>query len=104
MVLVCLLTHFTVSAMAVERFLGICHGYFYGRHVTPSRCRYVLAGIWVFCSLFSLLPLFNLASCFSSIPTRGASLTYTSVTTPRPDIASSPPHWDFSLLPTSSPS
>ncbi|ROT73198.1 putative prostaglandin E2 receptor EP4 subtype-like [Penaeus vannamei] len=38
MVLVCTLTHFTLAAMAVERFLGICHGYFYSRNVTPHRC------------------------------------------------------------------
>lgn len=68
MVLFSMLTHFTVSAMAVERFLGICHGYFYSRNVTTSRCRYLLVGIWVFCTVFGLLPLFNIGQLFLQYP------------------------------------
>ncbi|XP_042873344.1 prostaglandin E2 receptor EP4 subtype-like [Penaeus japonicus] len=68
MVLVCTLTHFTLSAMAVERFLGICHGYFYSRNVTPHRCRVLLLSIFVFCLMFSLLPLFNIGQLFLQHP------------------------------------
>ncbi|XP_042238155.1 uncharacterized protein LOC121876805 [Homarus americanus] len=68
MVLVSMLTHFTVSAMAVERFLGICQGYFYSRNVTPTRCRYLLVGIWVFCTAFSLLLLFNVGQVVLQYP------------------------------------
>lgn len=68
MVLVCTLTHFTLAAMAVERFLGICHGYFYSRNVTPHRCRVLLLSIFVFCIMFSLLPLFNIGELFLQHP------------------------------------
>ncbi|KAK8746537.1 hypothetical protein OTU49_017072 [Cherax quadricarinatus] len=68
MVLFSLLTHFTVSAMAVERLLGICHGYFYSRNVTPSRSRFLIVCIWVFCTVFSLLPLFNIGELFLQYP------------------------------------
>ncbi|XP_068235421.1 prostaglandin E2 receptor EP4 subtype-like [Palaemon carinicauda] len=68
MVFISILTHFTVSAMAVERYLGICHGYFYSRNVTPSRCKMVFCGIWTFCFMFSVLPLFNVGHFYLQYP------------------------------------
>ncbi|XP_045614061.1 prostaglandin E2 receptor EP4 subtype [Procambarus clarkii] len=68
MVLFSLLTHFTVSTMAIERFLGICQGYFYSRNVTPSRCRYLMICIWGSCMVFSLLPLFDVGELYLQYP------------------------------------
>ncbi|XP_066972827.1 prostaglandin E2 receptor EP3 subtype-like isoform X2 [Macrobrachium rosenbergii] len=68
MVFISILTHFTVSAMAVERYLGICHGYFYSRNVTPSRCKMVFCGIWIFCFMVSVLPLFSVGQFYLQYP------------------------------------
>ncbi|XP_064096911.1 prostaglandin E2 receptor EP3 subtype-like isoform X2 [Macrobrachium nipponense] len=68
MVFISILTHFTVSAMAVERYLGICHGYFYSRNVTPSRCKMFFCGIWIFCFMVAVLPLFSVGQFYLQYP------------------------------------
>ena len=37
-----LVTHCMVSAMAVERYIGIRHGYYYSKNITTSRARWVV--------------------------------------------------------------
>nr|XP_045614200.1 prostaglandin E2 receptor EP4 subtype-like [Procambarus clarkii] len=59
MMLVSLVTHLLVSTMAVERFLGIRHGYFYNKNITTSRTKLVLLCMWVFSVVFCALPLFG---------------------------------------------
>ncbi|KAA0191878.1 hypothetical protein HAZT_HAZT003853 [Hyalella azteca] len=54
-----LVTHCMVSAMAVERYIGIRHGYYYSKHVTTSRARLLLLGIWLFGVLLCAMPLFG---------------------------------------------
>nr|XP_053647200.1 uncharacterized protein LOC128698817 isoform X2 [Cherax quadricarinatus] len=59
MMLISLVTHLLVSTMAVERFIGIRHGYFYNKNITTSRTKLLLLGIWLFSVLFCALPLFG---------------------------------------------
>nr|XP_045584918.1 uncharacterized protein LOC123747022 isoform X2 [Procambarus clarkii] len=60
MMLISLVTHLLVSTMAVERFIGIRHGYFYNKNITTSRTKLLLLSIWLFSALFCALPLFGL--------------------------------------------
>ncbi|XP_071513792.1 prostaglandin E2 receptor EP4 subtype-like isoform X2 [Panulirus ornatus] len=59
MMLISLVTHLLVSTMAVERFIGIRHGYFYNKNITTSRTKMLLLGMWLFSVLFCALPLFG---------------------------------------------
>ncbi|CAL4163934.1 unnamed protein product [Meganyctiphanes norvegica] len=59
MMLIGMVTHSLVSAMAVERLLGIRHGIWYSKNITPYRTRLLLMIIWVFSILFCALPLFG---------------------------------------------
>ncbi|XP_064096363.1 uncharacterized protein LOC135208152 [Macrobrachium nipponense] len=59
MMLISLVTHLLVSTMAVERFIGIRHGYFYNKNITTSRTKVLLLGIWLFSVLFCAMPLFG---------------------------------------------
>ncbi|XP_042237989.1 uncharacterized protein LOC121876705 isoform X2 [Homarus americanus] len=59
MMLTSLVTHLLVSTMAVERFIGIRHGYFYNKNITTSRTKLLLLGIWLFSVLFCAMPLFG---------------------------------------------
>lgn len=59
MMLISLVTHLLVSTMAIERFLGIRHGYYYNKNITPSRTKLLLLGIWLFSVLFCAMPLFG---------------------------------------------
>ncbi|GAB6022326.1 Prostaglandin E2 receptor EP4 subtype [Chamberlinius hualienensis] len=59
MICIGLITPFTVCTMAIERYLGIRHGYFYKRHVNRSRACQVLLAQWIFVLLFTSLPLFG---------------------------------------------
>lgn len=60
MMLISLVTHLLVSTMAVERFIGIRHGYFYNKNITTTRTKILLLGIWLFSVLFCAMPLFGL--------------------------------------------
>ncbi|KAK3870820.1 hypothetical protein Pcinc_024010 [Petrolisthes cinctipes] len=68
MVLCCLVTHATVTAMAVERFFGICHSCLHRTYITTARCRYVISGIWIFSIAFSLLPLLGVGEFYLQYP------------------------------------
>ncbi|CAL4097800.1 unnamed protein product [Meganyctiphanes norvegica] len=57
MLLVGLVTHCLVSAMAVERYMGIRHGYWYNKHITDFKLKVFLLCMWAFCLLFCALPL-----------------------------------------------
>lgn len=59
MMLISLVTHLLVSTMAVERFIGIRHGYFYNKNITTSRTKMLLLCIWLFSVLFCAMPLFG---------------------------------------------
>ncbi|CAL4106519.1 unnamed protein product [Meganyctiphanes norvegica] len=56
MIMISSVTHFLVAAMSIERFLGICHGYYYSSNVTPYRVRLILAFIWIYSIIFAILP------------------------------------------------
>ncbi|CAL4163168.1 unnamed protein product, partial [Meganyctiphanes norvegica] len=56
MIMISTVTHFLVAAMSIERFLSICHGYYYNSNVTPYRVRLVLASIWIYSIIFAILP------------------------------------------------
>ncbi|XP_050736353.1 prostaglandin E2 receptor EP4 subtype-like [Eriocheir sinensis] len=82
MMLISLVTHFLVSTMAVERFIGIRHGYFYNKNITTTRTKLLLLGIWVFSAVFCSMPLFGVGQyalqypgswCFVNIHVSAAS-------------------------------
>ncbi|CAL4107820.1 unnamed protein product, partial [Meganyctiphanes norvegica] len=69
MMLIVMVTHCLVSAMAIERYLGIRHGYWYSKNVTQSKARTkVIVSIWMFCIFFCMLPLFGLGQYARQYP------------------------------------
>ncbi|CAL4232308.1 unnamed protein product, partial [Meganyctiphanes norvegica] len=68
MMLIGMVTHCLVSAMAIERYLGIRHGYWYSKNVTQSKARIMLLSIWMFCIFFCMLPLFGLGQYARQYP------------------------------------
>ncbi|XP_032780853.2 prostaglandin E2 receptor EP3 subtype [Daphnia magna] len=54
-----LLTPMIACAMAMERYFGIRHGYFYMLHFSPQRARMALLSLWLVAIIFSSLPMFG---------------------------------------------
>jgi len=54
-----LLTPMIVCAMALERYFGIRHGYFYMCHFNATRARLALLSLWVVAISFASLPFFG---------------------------------------------
>ena len=52
MSLIGIVTHLLVCAMAIERLLGIRHGYFYNQNVTTYRVKWVLVKLGIRHSYF----------------------------------------------------
>ncbi|CAE1299319.1 PTGER4 [Acanthosepion pharaonis] len=52
-------TVFIVSAMALERYLAICHPYFYNTRAYPMLAFWILLAIWIISFVIATFPLFG---------------------------------------------
>lgn len=67
-----------IGTMAVDRFLAISYPFFYDKHITASRAKYIVIGIWCFAAFMGCLPIMGLGENINQFPGTWCFFNFTS--------------------------
>ena len=71
-------TIFIIACMAVERFLAIKHPFYYDKHVSASKAKFIIIAIWLTAMFMGSLPLIGLGDNIKQFPGTWCFFTFTS--------------------------
>lgn len=71
-------TIFIIGTMAIDRFVALTHPFFYDSHITYSRAKYGILGLWGFAAFMGLLPVMGLGENVKQFPGTWCFFSFTS--------------------------
>lgn len=67
-----------ICTMALDRFISICHPFFYDKHVTIGKTKYVIMALWAFAFVMGCLPIVGFGENIIQFPGTWCFFTFTS--------------------------
>ena len=71
-------TIFIIGTMAIDRFIALVHPFFYDSHITYSRAKFGILGVWGFAAFMGLLPMMGLGENIKQFPGTWCFFSFTS--------------------------
>lgn len=71
-------TIFIIGTMAIDRFIALVHPFFYDTHITYSRAKFGILGLWGFAAFMGLLPVMGLGENVKQYPGTWCFFSFTS--------------------------
>ncbi|XP_060594670.1 prostaglandin E2 receptor EP4 subtype-like, partial [Ruditapes philippinarum] len=67
-----------ICTMAVDRFVSICHPFFYDKHVSVGKIKFIVLALWTFAFVMGCLPIIGFGENIIQFPGTWCFFTFTS--------------------------